>query len=69
MYRCHFTKNGRIVLGESLTAETLEDAILEGERMLAEKAAAENLDGIEIWARASFLYTSLMHAPIDAVCV
>ena len=64
MYRCHFTLNGRIVLGESLDAETLADAISEGERIFAEKSATENLDGIEIWARTAFLYTSA--AKMDA---
>jgi hypothetical protein len=58
LYRCHFTKAGRIAQGENLDAEALAQAIREGWRLLIEKAPADALDGFEIWQCATFLYSS-----------
>jgi hypothetical protein len=58
MFRCHFTRSGHVAMGENIDSATLDDAIAAGKQMLAERAAADDLDGIEIWHRAAFLYTS-----------
>jgi hypothetical protein len=58
MFRCHFTRSGHVAMGENIDSVTLDDAIAVGRQMLAERAAADDLDGIEIWDRAAFLYAS-----------
>ena len=58
MYRCHFTRSDHIAMGENLDAATLNEAIEKGHRMLAERSQTDNLDGIEIWDCAAFLYAS-----------
>jgi hypothetical protein len=58
MFRCHFTKAGRIVLGDNLEVATLEQAINEGWRLLAEKTPADDLEGFEIWQCSAFLYAT-----------
>jgi len=58
MFRCHFTKDGRIVQGENLDVNTLERAIAEGQRLLAEKTPADDMDGFEIWQCAQLLHSS-----------
>ena len=58
MYRCHFTRQKRIVAGENLRAMTLRDAIEEAEAMLALRPGADQISGFEIWDRATLLYTS-----------
>ena len=45
-------------MGDNLDVATLEEAIAAGKKMLAESAVADNLDGIEVWDRATFLYAS-----------
>jgi hypothetical protein len=57
MFRCHFTQGGRIVQGADLDALTLEDAITESQRLLADKPLKDALDGFEIWCRAQLLHT------------
>jgi hypothetical protein len=57
-YRCHFTRNGRIVAGDDLASETLGDAIQCGLGMLADRSIVDDLDGIEIWEGDRFLYPS-----------
>jgi hypothetical protein len=57
MFRCHFTQGGRIVQGADLDSLTLEDAIAESQRLLAEKSLKDALDGLEIWCRARLLHT------------
>ena len=58
MFRCHFTQRGRILQGTDLDALTLEDAITESQRLLAERPPEEALDGFEIWHRARLLHTT-----------
>lgn len=58
MYRCYFTRDGRIVMGASLELETLSEAIAEGHEMLTKQPRDKNLSGIEIWQGTSFLYTA-----------
>lgn len=57
MYRCHFTKHGRVAQGENLAAATLDEAIEESRRLLADKPASDALDGFEIWEGPSLLYS------------
>ena len=58
MYRCYFTRKGKIVAGENLEAGSLHDAIEQGRRMLAERATTEVVDGIEIWQDTLLLFSS-----------
>ncbi len=62
MFRCHFTRSGHIAMGENLSLMTLDEAIVVGEKMLAERASADDFDGIEIWDCASLLYVSASRA-------
>lgn len=57
MFRCHFTRQDHIAMGENLDSTTLEEAISLGRKMLLERADRENLDGIEIWDCAALLYS------------
>jgi hypothetical protein len=45
-------------MGENLDSTTLDEAIASGEKMLTERADADDYDGIEIWHCAAFLYAS-----------
>jgi hypothetical protein len=63
LFRCHFSKEGRIVQGENLDVYTLELAVVEGQRLLTEKAPADDLDGFEIWQDATLCYASVK-APV-----
>lgn len=58
MFRCHFTRQGRIAMGENLEATTLAEAIEDGQKMLAERSQEHDLDGIEIWSGPNLLYAS-----------
>jgi hypothetical protein len=58
LFRCHFTEAGRIVQGENLDVDALEQAIAMGKRLLTEKAPGDNLDGFEIWRGATLCYAS-----------
>jgi hypothetical protein len=58
VFRCYFTRGGHIAMGDNLDVVTLEEAIAAGKKMLAERAVVDNLDGIEVWDRATFLYAS-----------
>jgi hypothetical protein len=58
MFRCYFTRSGRIAMGENLDSVTLDEAIASGEKMLTERADGDDFDGIEIWDCAAFLYAS-----------
>jgi hypothetical protein len=58
MFRCHFTRSGRIAMGENLDSTTLSEAIASGEKMLTERADTDDYDGIEIWRCAALLYAS-----------
>jgi hypothetical protein len=58
MFRCHFTKSMRIVRGVNLTAQTLDEAIAEGQRLLGAKPDVDELDGILIWKDPWFHYMS-----------
>jgi hypothetical protein len=53
MFHCHFTKRARIVQGDNLAAKTLDEAIAEGQRLLAAKPDFNELDGILIWDDSS----------------
>jgi hypothetical protein len=57
MYRCHFTRNKRIVAGENLRATTLREAIEEAEKMLAVQSGTDRAEGFEIWDCAKLLYS------------
>jgi hypothetical protein len=57
MYRCYLVRAGRIAMGDDLDVDTLDEAIACGCRLLAAQPEAENFSGIEIWARASLLYS------------
>jgi hypothetical protein len=65
MFRCHFTRAGHIAMGENLGFMTLAEAIAIGEKMLAERASADDFDGIEIWNCASLLYVSGREAALS----
>ena len=43
MFRCHFTKSMRIVQGVNLTAQRLDEAIAEGQRLLGAKPDVDEL--------------------------
>jgi hypothetical protein len=58
MFRCHFTRLGHIVMGENLAAITLEDAIAEGQKLLAQRSQEHELDGIEIWDGVNLLHSA-----------
>jgi len=58
MFRCHFTQGGQIVMGDHLDVATLEEAISEGQKLLAERSQIQALDGIEIWDGTKLLYKS-----------
>jgi hypothetical protein len=58
VFRCHFTKAGRIVLGENLEVTELAQAIAEGWRLLAEKTQTDDLEGFEIWHCSDFLFAT-----------
>jgi hypothetical protein len=58
MFRCHFTKSGRIAQGENLDVATLEQAIREGWRLLTEKTPDDGLEGFEIWHCSAFLFAT-----------
>jgi hypothetical protein len=45
-------------MGENLDSMTQDEAIAAGEKMLSERADADDYDGIEIWNCAAFLYAS-----------
>jgi hypothetical protein len=59
MYRCHFTRNGRIVAGDELDADALEEAIQEAWSKLTGRGRAESVDGFEIWQGAQLLHASI----------
>jgi hypothetical protein len=58
MFRCHFTRCGHIVMGDNLPANTLEEAIEEGQKLLSERSQEHELEGIEIWGGADLLHKS-----------
>jgi hypothetical protein len=49
MFRCHLTKHARIVQSDNLAAKTLDEAIVESQRLLASGPDFDELDGIVIW--------------------
>jgi hypothetical protein len=58
MFHCHFTKQMRIVSSDNLTAQTLDEAIAAGRRLLRAKPDSDEIDGILIWKDLSFHRTS-----------
>jgi hypothetical protein len=57
IYRCHFTRDSRIVGGQNLTATTFLDAIDEATEMLASQPSEDRAEGFELWDCATLLYT------------
>jgi hypothetical protein len=53
MFHCHYTKSARIVQGDNLAAKTLDEAIVEIQRLLVAKPDFAELDGILIWDDSS----------------
>lgn len=58
MFRCHFTRRGRIVQGQDLDAKTLEGAKSEAHRLLSESILDDKFDGFEVWERANMLFST-----------
>jgi hypothetical protein len=58
MYRCYLTRGGQIVASEDLDVPTLSEAIIVGYKILEDRPATDNLDGIEIWQDRALLYKS-----------
>jgi hypothetical protein len=58
MYRCYFTRRGRILSEIFLETALLPEAIAMGHRLLKERAQSQDLDGIEIWYGGKLLYGS-----------
>lgn len=53
-YRCYFVdKNGHIRAAENIEAENLDDAVIEGRRLQAERGEALSL---EVWQGAARLF-------------
>jgi hypothetical protein len=57
MYRCYFVRAGRIAAGCDLDADTFDEALVRGRRLLAAQPESEQFSGIEIWHRARLLYS------------
>jgi hypothetical protein len=45
-------------MGADLDSKVFEDALAEGQKMLAEESHEHELDGIEIWQGPNLLYKS-----------
>jgi hypothetical protein len=56
MYRCYFTRNGRIADGYNLDVLTLDAAIATGRKILADTLDFDQCDGLEIWLDRALLY-------------
>jgi hypothetical protein len=63
MYRCHFTRRGRIIQTKHLEAGSLAEGVALAHRMLAQIAVCKDADGLEIWENARLLYASSGQVP------
>jgi hypothetical protein len=57
MYRCYLVRAGRIAVGCDLDADTIDEAITRGRRLLAAQPESDHFSGIEIWHRARLLHS------------
>jgi hypothetical protein len=62
MYRCYLVRAGRIAVGYDLNADTIDEAIALGRRLLAAQPESEHFSGVEIWHRARLLYSDDCYA-------
>jgi hypothetical protein len=58
IYRGYVVQGGRIIAGEDIDSETLDEAKAAGYKMIGERQDANQIDGIEIWQGLSLLYKS-----------
>jgi hypothetical protein len=62
MYRCYFIRDGRIVDGNDLDAETPAEAVAGGRRLLEARAWSGFISGMEIWCGEALVYSDRCHA-------
>jgi hypothetical protein len=58
IYRGYVVQGGRIIAGEDIDSETLDEAKAAGYKMIGERQDSNQIDGIEIWQGLSLLYKS-----------